>query len=147
MKEVSEVEKPDNEMKFKAWLKSKFGLDINDKYKFYYETVTQKLKSDFEKSEIWSQILKNLPEINDKYRIDKGVHLLIPTEIPTIYYKSLDSLVVKAFRKNILNNANYPTAPNGGWVTPENWFENINDIITKVSEFIFPSNKPRTVDL
>lgn len=129
MNDVSKTKKPTNEIEFKIWIKDVFDLDIDDKYKYYYETVTQKLKGDFETSDIWKKIMANMPEINDAYRINKGVHLLIPSDKPEIYCKSLDSLIIKAYRKNILNNDNYPDPPNGGWITPENWLEKTNDII------------------
>jgi ppGpp synthetase/RelA/SpoT-type nucleotidyltranferase len=129
MKDLSELEKPKNETEFKPWLKAAFGVDINAQYEFYYETVVQKLKSDFEQSDFWKKTIAELPELNDKYRIEKGVHLLIPLNIPKIYSKSLNSLIVKAYRKNILNNTNYPSPPDGGWITPNNWFERIKDII------------------
>ncbi|MEL4391007.1 hypothetical protein [Shewanella xiamenensis] len=128
MKGVHENIKPKNEIEFKAWLKSELGFDINGQYEFYYKTVVQALKRDFESSDFWRKVLDNLPEINDQYRIDKGVYLLIPSNAPEIHVKSLDSLVIKAFRKNILNNK-FPEAPSGGWITPDNWFEKINDIV------------------
>lgn len=48
---------------------------------------------------------------------------------PEIYIKSLDSLLNKAFRKNVLNNAVFPNEPDGGWITQKNWFGRINDIL------------------
>jgi ppGpp synthetase/RelA/SpoT-type nucleotidyltranferase len=129
MKGVNENGKPKDEIEFKAWLKSELGFDVNGRYEFYYKTVVQTLKTEFEKSDFWKEVLTNLPETNDQYRIDKGVYLLIPSNVPEVHVKSLNSLMIKAFRKNILNNKNFPEAPNGGWITPENWFERVNDII------------------
>jgi len=129
MKDKNVVERPNDEREFKNWLKSELGFEINNQYAYYYETVVQKLKKDFEESAFWKELLNNLPEINDKYRVNKGVYLLIPTNTPTILSKSLDSLVNKAYRKNILNNDQFPDPPRSGWITPENWFRNTNDII------------------
>ena len=42
------MKKPENEKEFTEWLKSKFGFIIDDKYKFYFETVTNQMKNDFE---------------------------------------------------------------------------------------------------
>lgn len=123
------MKKPENEKEFKKWLKSELGFDIDEKYVYYYNTVIKQLKTDFEYSEFWIALLNELNEINDKYYINKGVHLLIPVNKPEIYTKSLESVIIKAFRKNILNNEDYPKPPQQGWVTPDNWFESINDII------------------
>ena len=43
--------------------------------------------------------------------------------------KPYESLLHKSFRKNILLNDAWPTPPNGGWITPENWFSRTNDIV------------------
>jgi ppGpp synthetase/RelA/SpoT-type nucleotidyltranferase len=123
------VQKPSTEIEYKLWLKSVHGFELDDRYEFYYNTVVKQMKTRFEESDFWKKVINELPEINDKYFVKKGVHLLIPTNTPTIYTKSLDSLIIKAFRKNILNNEKYPEAPIGGWITPHNWFETINDII------------------
>jgi ppGpp synthetase/RelA/SpoT-type nucleotidyltranferase len=123
------MKKPLDEKEFKIWLKSELGFDVNDKYKFYYQTITNQLSSNFENSPFWQEILSELNEINDKYFGLKGVHLLIISNKPKIFTKSLNSLLIKAYRKNILNNSNFPSPPDNGWITPDNWFEKINDII------------------
>lgn len=123
------MKKPENEKEFIDWLKTNFNIVIDDKYRFYYETVTQKMRNDFEASYFWSKLNSDLIEINDKYLVNKGVHLLIPSNKPKIFIKSLDSVLIKAYRKNILNNTNFPDTPEGGWVLPSNWFSNINDIL------------------
>lgn len=129
MTDLLNIEKPTNETEFKTWLMSVHGYNIDEQYEYYYNTVVKKIKTDFEESNYWKGILKELPEINDKYFIKKKVHLLTISTTPIIHTKSLNSLIIKAFRKNILNNKNFPEPPNNGWITPENWFERINDII------------------
>ena len=123
------MKKPENEKEFTDWLKSKFGFIIDDKYKFYFETVTNQMKNDFENSLFWNKLNSELIEINDKYFVEKGVHLLIPSNKPKIYVKSLESVIIKAYRKNILNNSEFPEPPKDGWILPDNWFGNINDIL------------------
>ena len=61
--------------------------------------------------------------------MEKGYQLLTKIEAPDIYIKSLDSLLTKAFRKNIINNPNFPNEPPNGWIYQENWFGGINDIL------------------
>lgn len=123
------MKKPENEKEFFDWLKKSFEIVIDEKYRFYYETVTQKMKNDFEMSSFWMKLNSDFIEINDKYLAKKGVHLLTPANKPKILIKTLDSLMIKAYRKNILNNINFPLAPEGGWILPANWFSNINDIL------------------
>lgn len=123
------IDKPSNVDEFKQWLETNLGFTIDTKYEYYFGRVVKILKSDFESTTFWEKVKNQLPEINDKYYEEKKVYLLAPKEIPEIYTKSLDSLLIKAYRKNILNNKNFPEPPDSGWVTPQNWFESINDIL------------------
>ena len=107
MKSKHNVKKPKNEIEFKNWLKETLDFNIDSRYSFYYDTVIKQLKIDFEQSNFWGKVLKELQEINDKYFLKKGVHLLIPSNKPIIFTKNLDSLVNKAFRKNIINNVHW----------------------------------------
>lgn len=129
MLEKVEIVKPDNFEEFKTWFHSFLGFDIDSSYTYYYNTVVKQLKHDFEESIFWKNLLNELNEINDKYYMQKKVHLLTSSEYPKILTKSIDSLMLKAYRKNVLNNHNFPNPPQEGWITPENWFESIKDII------------------
>lgn len=129
MTDKSVIVKPSNIDEFKYWLNTSLGFKVDDSYIYYYNTVTKQLKNDFEESDYWKKASSELAEINDRYYMDKHVQLLSASETPKILIKSLDSLIIKAYRKNILNNDNFPNEPNGGWITPDNWFESINDII------------------
>ena len=44
-------------------------------------------------------------------------------------HHTLQSLIIKAYRKDVLNNSNFPNEPEGGWILPENWFSRVNDIL------------------
>jgi hypothetical protein len=37
--------------------------------------------------------------------------------------------LLKTYRKNILDNKNWPNEPANGWILPTNWYSNINDVI------------------
>lgn len=129
MLEKVQIDKPANFDEFKIWFNLFLGFEIDTSYAYYYTTVVRQLKNDFEESIFWQKILHELNEINDKYFMAKNVHLLTSVEDPKILTKSLDSLMMKAYRKNILNNNNFPNEPIGGWITPENWFESIKDVV------------------
>ena len=53
---------------------------------------------------------------------------------PVIVIKPFASLVLKTYRKNILDNKNWPTEPQEGWILPTNWFTRINDIVRTLIE-------------
>ena len=55
--------------------------------------------------------------------------LMIKPEELDLDIKGFDSFFLKTGRRNAFENKNWPSEPDGGWVTPENWFSKINDIV------------------
>ena len=94
--------KPENLEQYKKWLKTELGFEIDSKYEFYYNTVVSHLKTEFENCIFWQNVKQNLKEYDDEYFVSKGVHLLNPNILPTIFVKPLESVLIKSFRKNIL---------------------------------------------
>jgi len=64
-----------------------------------------------------------------KYYLKTGYYLFLNDELPEIIIKPFDSFFLKTFRKNILNNNNWPESPHNEWILPTNWFSQINDIV------------------
>ncbi len=122
-------EKPRNIDEYKDWLKKEHKVEISRKTETYYESVTSKIKLDFEKSSLWIQLTENLREYDGEYYVDTGYHLLTPEFKPVLDIKPFDSFLLKTFRKNILENKCLPDEPEGGWILPANWYTKINDII------------------
>lgn len=122
-------EKPKNIDEYKDWLKKEYKFELSERNRTYYESVTNKVKKDFENSPFWIELTKNLKEIDSEYYLKNKYPLLIPEPKPQLYIKSFDSFFLKTFRKNILENNKWPNEPNGGWILPNNWYCKINDII------------------
>lgn len=123
-------EKPDIDG-YKKWLKEEHGFEISD-HERNYESVTNRIKSDFEKSNFWIELTKKLREYNDEYLLKRGYPLLIylkPKLDIKLDIKSFDSFLLKTYRKNILENKSWPNELKGGWILPKNWYSKINDII------------------
>ena len=123
------MEKPNNIDKYKTWLKENHDFEISDKTRRHYESISIKVKQEFEKSLFWTQLIENLSEYNADYLAKTGYHLLIPNFNPKLHIKSFDSFLLKTYRKNIIENKNWPEEPEGGWIFPNNWHNRINDII------------------
>lgn len=121
--------KPKDIDEYKRWLKDEHDVSISQQTRTYYETVTNGIRNDFEESDFWIQLAENLREFNDQYHIDTGYPLFIPNFEPQLYIKSFDSFLLKTFRKNILENKNWPDNPTNGWLLPNNWYSRTNDII------------------
>ena len=126
--------KPKDINEYKKWLKDKHKIEITDQTQRYYESVTNKIKLDFEKSDFWNQLNENLREYNGEYLGRTGYHLFIPGLKPELDLKPFDSFLLKTFRKNILENKRWCDEPEDGWVLPNNWYSRINDIIRTLFE-------------
>ncbi len=122
-------DKPKDILQYKQWLKENHQVEITDKIKNNYESATDKMKQQFQKSSFWKQLGENLREYNDEYYLDKEYQLLQETSLPDILTKPFDSFLLKTFRKNILENEVFPEPPIEGWILPENWYSRIDDIL------------------
>ena len=121
--------KPSNIEQYKQWLKENHQVDITNIVKNHYESVTDKMQQQFQKSVFWRQLGGNLHEYDAEYYLNTGYSLLQNTTLPDILVKPFDSFLLKTFRKNILENDRFPESPMEGWILPENWYLRINDIL------------------
>jgi hypothetical protein len=119
------IEKPPFE-KYIKWLEETKATILPRNYETYFNTVTTKMKTDFVNSSFWVTIIKNLREYNDDYFRNTNYQLIRNNE-PIILTKSYQSFLLKTYRKNILENKNWPVEPQDGWYLPENWLSRIND--------------------
>lgn len=126
---LSLMDKPKNIIEYKKWLKEQHKVEISDRTQNYYNSVTSKIKVDFEKSNFWYQLTESLKEYNDEYLLKSGYQLLIPNSKPELITKSFDSFLLKTFRINILENKNWPKPSKNEWMLPNNWHSRINDSI------------------
>jgi ppGpp synthetase/RelA/SpoT-type nucleotidyltranferase len=124
-----DVEKPRDIGAYKKWLKANHDCEITARTQTYYESVTNRLKLDLERTEFWLSLNQNLPEYNDQYLLETGYSLIVPPPRPEVFMKPFESFLLKTFRKNILENKLWPSEPRDGWVLPNNWYSKINDII------------------
>lgn len=121
--------KPKDISEYKKWMKEEQGFDVDSKIENHYNSITTKIKSDFEVSEIWQSLLKSMLELNNEYLSKTGYQLFVPGYEPILVTKSYNSFLEKSFRKNIVHNKRFPKEPFNGWITPNNWIENTNDIL------------------
>lgn len=126
-----EETKPENIDEYKDWLKRKHDVIIDDSIPIYYDSVTMKIKNDFELSLFWTELLKNLNEYSQEYALrSQGYKLLLSIEPPPVLLiKPFDSFFLKTYRKNVLENNLYPDEPINGWILPNNWYTKITDIV------------------
>lgn len=126
--------KPANVDEYRKWLKDFLKISVDAKTENHYDSVANKIKTDFEKTKIWRELNSHLNDFNNEYLTTTGYQLLINEFKPGLVTKSFSSFFEKSFRKNVvlnerwINDAN-PEPPYEGWITPDNWFEKTNDIL------------------
>ena len=113
---------------YEFWYKEKFNIELNLRPANVYKYIIQKLQTDIEDSKFWKGLQSNLIDYNDEYYLKNGYPLL-RIEALNLFSKSYSSLLNKTFRKNILLNNDFPNEPINGWITPDNWFSIIKDLL------------------
>jgi len=121
--------KPKSVDEYKRWLRKEHEIQISNRTRAYYDSITSKIKLDFEKSLFWVRLTENLREFDSEYQLKTRYPLLIAGFEPEVHIKLFDSLLLKTFRKNVLENKRWPDEPDGGWFFPDNWYSRINDIV------------------
>lgn len=121
-------DKPKNIDEYMEWLEKEHNVEVSTRTIGRYEAVTRKIKLDFEDSDFWIQLVKELREFDSEYRMEYKYPLLLSFE-PEVCIKPFNSFLLKTYRKNVLDNNNWPNEPEVGWILPKNWYSRINDII------------------
>lgn len=122
-------EKPRNLAEYLKWLDNKFKLREISRMQRYYESVVEKMRSDFEDGPFWANIPELLRTADSSYRVDTGYPLLVPGQCYELLTKPFDSFIEKTYRKNVVHNSNWPDPPPEGWIEPSTWHERINDMV------------------
>jgi hypothetical protein len=124
---ILDNKKPENMSAYLQWLKDKCDFDI-EQYRTFYEFVTVKIKYEFEKTNFWVELLDNLTVYNEEYQLRHNYSLFISDKQPKLLIKEFDHFLLKTYRKNVVQNEEWPNEPKDGWLLPSNWLSKINDI-------------------
>lgn len=111
-----------------SWFRDKFEIDLESKPANIYEFISAKIQNDVEGGAFWTELNNNIENFNDEYYIQHSYPLLRKDHIK-LQKKTYISLIDKSFRKNILLNENFPDPPGHGWLTPENWYSLVKDLL------------------
>jgi hypothetical protein len=118
-----------DETEYLDWLQQNISDDPVPLSQQYYETVVQKASEKFKASEFWTALISAYREMNSAYQLQTGYPLWASPATPEIQYKGFESFLLKTYRKNYLENKNWPNPPQRGWILPNNWYSVIHDIL------------------
>ena len=113
---------------FARWMRTTAGVKLDQRTRVRYENLVPSIKSQFENSAFWRSLVADLSAIDEEYRATKGYPLLHSLDAPRLLTKPYESLLDKLYRRNVLGSS-WPDPPTGGWLTPENSYDRINDIV------------------
>lgn len=120
--------KPQTLEQYPKWLFEKHGIGKISLSHAYYESVSNKILMAFTGSDFWRNIQTQIQRLGQKYFMQFGYHLLATETVPDMKTKPFESFLQKTFRKNVIENLNWPNEPSEGWLLPDNWYSRINDI-------------------
>lgn len=124
------MEKPKNINEYITWWNKNHKPRINDYIRRQYQTAAIGVRYNFENSEAWNSFVREMYNFDAEYRQKSGYELLITEPIKVkLIPKEWPNFISKVWRKNVVNNENWENEPSGGWISPDNWYEQINDIV------------------
>ena len=127
------MEKPSSPEAYITWWNHRFEApeaQIDKVAAKQYQAVSILVKHDFENSTEWRGFISELNNFEAEYRHSRGYDLLMgKPEDTKLCRKEWRDFLSKVWRKNVVENKNFDKEPDTGWITPQNWFENIHDIV------------------
>src|SRR6266508_1830169 len=132
MRKSSLDEKPTDIDQYTAWLRNEFSIEGQAVLRNRFEFATSRILLDLQSSLMWRAILAELREWDDEYFIKTEYRLFSTSDPPELVRKGFESFYLKTFRRNILETERWPEEPEGGWITPSDWFSRINDVIRTI---------------
>lgn len=124
------MEKPSSPEDYIKWWNRRFDTKIDRVAAKQYQDACILVKYYFEKSTEWREIINELGNLEAEYRQSRGYDLLMKRPEDTkLCMKEWSNFISKVWRKNVVENKNWHREPDTGWITPQNWFENISDIV------------------
>lgn len=112
---------------YPRWLESRFDVDFKlERNRFQRENEGMRRAAD--NSPLWLRFQQEKPSLADLYLATTTYRLFVDDTRETIVAKPWESFLHKTYRHNVMNNPNWPDAPDRGWLLPENWFVRVHDI-------------------
>jgi len=118
-----------SEEDFPEWLLRNTEIEIASRHLNHYNTAIVQMEKQLLGSSFWKLLCENLNEYNDEYYGEHNNNLLKERKPPVLETKPLASFLNKVYRKNVIDNKVFPEEPKSGWITPTNWFSEIDDIL------------------
>lgn len=115
------------------WAATTTGIDLKDrKVESLFEFNASTAMNAIGQSEYWKSLPGVLKQAAENYQREKRADLFQQAWTFEVHLgrKSYSSLLEKLFRRNVLENRNFPLPPHeNGWISPESAFEAVDDLV------------------
>lgn len=103
-----------------------------EQLKAHYESCRDRAAEQLVKHPFWLDLTKEITDWDAQYCSNSNAESLYKgafADQAKLNKKSWASAFGKAYRKNVLSNANWPDEPEKKWIKSDCWFQNIGDIL------------------
>ncbi len=122
-----------NEDEYPEWYRRAFGKTlVDERNSQYYSNSVRDLVRSFNTSFFWKRLCELLRTADEQSIFDTGQSLLArPGSAPEVMAKPWNSVILKTYRLNVIDNEAWPDEPAepGGWLTAETWFTRVKDLV------------------
>lgn len=126
---------PLNEAEYIEWAQTTLGFDLGRAGALVYRQHVTYVHGTVEEHPFFQGFDRFLAQAQLKYQseVHADLFMLAHSDPRTprlkLKRKSYESVVNKTYRHNVVLNRKFADPPKGNWITPENWFERLNDIV------------------
>ncbi|WP_164013901.1 hypothetical protein [Pyxidicoccus trucidator] len=113
---------------YPQWAKTELRQALDEKTKKIYQTNATAALSTAQAHPFFSDLDDFFIDLESSYKDRTGTRLFTNSALQ-LTPKTYDSVVNKSYRTNIIKNKNFPSKPQEGWITPDNWMQRLNDTV------------------
>ncbi|EKE05529.1 MAG: hypothetical protein ACD_19C00234G0002 [uncultured bacterium] len=125
----NEISKPQDVTEFLSWAKKHIGVEFSKSTELLYKMNSANIKSTAEENDFFKKIHSIIRAEEEKFFLEYKSQLMMNDEETRFYVKPYASLLNKIFRLNVNWNKNFPHPPQKGWITPQNMYEIVDDMV------------------
>lgn len=129
---------PNTIEEYRAWAGEQLGIDYEGAHGRAFRQNTAVAFLTVARHPFFQGLEEYLRTVAEAYARQHNAPLLMDLRAPELLQKSYDSAINKSYRHNAVWNRNFPRPPNGGWLTPDDWYARLDDLIraTLVCKYI-----------
>jgi ppGpp synthetase/RelA/SpoT-type nucleotidyltranferase len=111
-----------------VWAHDELGIDYDAHGTLFKRNITT-IHREVQTHPFFERMPEVLRRCASDYDTETGYPLFAATPGFTLKMKTFPDLLNKIYRRNCLWNRNFPNPPKSGWITPDNWFHEIADLV------------------